>query len=479
MELTLLPYIFVAVVFTITTPVVQSSFINLYPKYEQLPVPDDPGEPLFLTPFIENGRIEEGRRLSLVGNLPGDVNITSYAGYLTVNKEFNSNLFFWFFPSEVDVSKAPVILWLQGGPGASSLFGLFTENGPFFIEKDNATLKLRDYSWTKSYSLIYIDNPVGTGYSFTESDHGYATNETTVGKDLYNGIIQFFQLFPELQRNDFYLTGESYAGKYVPALAYTIHSNIQTAPFKINLMGLAMGNGYCDPERMMNPGDYMYQIGLVDEKARLYFKGKEELALKYMRENDWIAAFKVMDETMDSDLSPYKSYFYNVTGFTFAYNYLHDHEESTFGDLGVFVQSLEFRKAVHVGNRPFDGGSGIVERYLMADVMQSVKPWVEELLDAGYKVLVYNGQLDIAVPYPLTVEFLRALNWKGSEEYLEAKREKWMVGEFLAGYSKTAGTLTEVLVRNSGHMVPTDQPKVAFALLEDFLIDQTYKNQVW
>ncbi|XP_071438643.1 venom serine carboxypeptidase-like [Hetaerina americana] len=467
----------VTIVF-IKVNLVHSSFINVYPKYEQLPVTGDPGNPLFLTPLIEQGRIEEGRRLSLVENLPDASNITSYAGYLTVNKEINSNLFFWFFPSEVDYLNAPVLLWLQGGPGATSLYGLFTENGPFFIDKGNKTLKLREYSWTKSHSVIYIDNPVGTGYSFTDNNKGYATNETAVGKDLYNAVVQFFQLFHELQRNDFYVTGESYAGKYVPAIAHTIHSENPSAMLKINLVGIAMGNAYCDPERMMSPGEYMYQIGLVDDQARAYFKQKEELALKYMKEKKWIDAFKVMDEAMDGDLSPYKSYFYNVTGFTWVYNYLHDHDESPFGDLGQFVQSLEFRRAVHVGSQAFDGGSGTVERYLMADVMQSVKPWVEDLLDSGLRVLVYNGQLDVAVPYPLTVAFLRALEWGGSAEYLKAKREKWMVGGELAGYSKTAASLTEVLVRNSGHMVPTDQPKWALALLKDFLIDDTFRNNV-
>ncbi|MCH1932664.1 S10 family peptidase, partial [Shewanella sp. A25] len=81
----------------------------------------DVGDPLFLTPYIEEGKIQEGQAAAKV-QLPGS-NITSYSGYLTVNKTYTSNLFFWFFPSETDPKNAPVVLWLQGGPGGSSLFG--------------------------------------------------------------------------------------------------------------------------------------------------------------------------------------------------------------------------------------------------------------------------------------------------------------------------------------------------------------------
>lgn len=101
-----------------------------------------------------------------------------------------------------------------GGPGASSLFGLFTENGPFEVTK-SGKVKARKYSWNVNHNVIYIDNPVGTGFSFTDKDEGYAKNQIDVGENLYSALVQFFTLFPDLQPNDFYATGESYAGKYV------------------------------------------------------------------------------------------------------------------------------------------------------------------------------------------------------------------------------------------------------------------------
>ncbi|XP_046403576.1 venom serine carboxypeptidase [Ischnura elegans] len=450
-----------------------SGFINVYPKLEQYPVYGDPGKPLYLTPLIESGDIKQAQKLSRVGALAGVSKISSYSGYLTVNKEYNSNLFFWFFPAMNNYETAPVVLWLQGGPGATSLFGLFTEHGPFYVDK-KMYLKPRKYSWTKSHSVLYIDNPVGTGYSFTENDLGYSKNETEVGKNLYSALLQFFKLFPELQKNDFYVTGESYAGKYVPAISYTIHQENPKAALHINLKGLAIGNGLCDPEHMLKYSGYLYQLGLIDAHARDFFQAKEAEGVKYIQAKQFEDAFKIFDELLNGDLTPYPSYFYNATGFTFYYNFLHSHDDSKFGDLGKFVQKAEVRSAIHVGDRPFNGGTE-VEQHLKLDVMQSVKPWVEALLDSGmYRIVFYNGQLDIIVAYPLTVSFLNSLNWNGAKAYMNASRQIWHVDGKIAGYSKVAGPMTEILVRNAGHMVPSDQPKWGLDLLNRFTANKPF-----
>ena len=107
---------------------------------------------------------------------------------------------------------APLVLWLQGGPGGSSLFGLFIEHGPFFVDEALA-LNEREISWSKKYNMLYIDQPAGTGFSFTDDARGYAKNQYDVSKDLYEALSQFYQLFPGLLQNEFFVTGESYGGK--------------------------------------------------------------------------------------------------------------------------------------------------------------------------------------------------------------------------------------------------------------------------
>lgn len=147
-----------ALILTVFIGVVQCSF-NPYPRYSEYYDGGDTGDPIFLTEYIESGQFELAKNLSLVNH--DDMKwVPSYAGYLTVNKSCNSNMFFWFFPAKLEQSKAPVVLWLQGGPGASSLFGLFTENGPFFVTSKKK-LQPRKYSWHLNHNLLYIDNPVG------------------------------------------------------------------------------------------------------------------------------------------------------------------------------------------------------------------------------------------------------------------------------------------------------------------------------
>lgn len=90
-------------------------------------------------------------------------------------------------------------------------------------------LEAREYSWHKDHNMLYIDNPVGTGFSYTSSDACYLTNEVDIGNNLLEAVAQFFQLFPELKPNGFYITGESYAGKYIPALGHAIYINRQNS----------------------------------------------------------------------------------------------------------------------------------------------------------------------------------------------------------------------------------------------------------
>ncbi|KAK7864314.1 hypothetical protein R5R35_009568 [Gryllus longicercus] len=435
---------------------------NPYPKIKTLPIPESAGKPLILTPLIESGKIAEARKESRVLPLFGDRGIESYSGYFTVNKNFNSNLFFWFFPSQGSISDDPVILWLQGGPGASSLYGLFEEHGPFIVDKSGSKLLPRKYSWIKQHNVIYIDNPVGTGYSFT--DGGYAKNETAVGNDLYSAVIQFFKLFPELQSNPFFVTGESYAGKYVPALSYTIHTKNPNSTIKINLNGLAMGNGLSDPLHMLKYADYVYQLGLIDSNTCNQLHVQEDLGQKYMENKQWAKAYEVFEDILAK--------IGGLTGFSSYYNYLYANGESFGGDFSSYIQQSHVREAIHVGNAEFHDDR-TVGRNLMEDFMQSVKPWIEELLE-HYRVLVYNGQLDIIVAYPLTVSYLNTLHWSSAAEYKIASRFPWHVGKDIAGYVKTAGNLTEVLVRDAGHMVPSDQPKWALDLIGRFTSNKPF-----
>ncbi|XP_043319252.1 probable serine carboxypeptidase CPVL isoform X4 [Cervus elaphus] len=276
------------------SPGADGLFRSLYRKaHVSRPRKGNPGQPLFLTPYIDSGKLAEGRRLSLVPPFPG-WNLTSYSGYITVNKTYNSNIFFWFFPAKIEPQKAPVVLWLQGGPGGSSMFGLFVEHGPYIV-RENMTLGARDFPWTTTFSMLYVDNPVGTGFSFTDHVHGYAIDEDDVARNLYSALVQFFELFSDYRDNDFYATGESYAGKYVPAIAHYIHILNPVTTMKINLKGIALGDAYSDPKSIIEGyPSFLFQIGLLDEQEKKYFQKQCNDCVKFIHQEKWLQAFEVL-----------------------------------------------------------------------------------------------------------------------------------------------------------------------------------------
>ena len=131
---------------------------------------EDVGEPLFLTPYVDSGDVETGRQMARVDStlLEGiDEDIESYSGFLTADKANNGNMFFWFFPAEEDPENAPVVIWLQGGPGGSSMFGLLKLHGPIITTVDENNIlsgvARNPYSWGRKHNMLYIDNPVGAG----------------------------------------------------------------------------------------------------------------------------------------------------------------------------------------------------------------------------------------------------------------------------------------------------------------------------
>lgn len=161
----------------------------------------------------------------------------------------------------------------------------------------------------------------------------------------------------------------------------------------------------------------------------------------------------------------YPTMFKNFTGFDNYFDFLISSTPELDGNLVKLFARSDIRAAIHVGNITF--GDENVEKYLMLDVMQSVGPWIKNLLST-YRILFYNGQLDIIVAYPLTVNFLKHLNFNGAEQYRTAERRIWKVGSDVAGYIKQGGNLTEVLVRNAGHMVPSEQPVWTLELITKF-----------
>jgi vitellogenic carboxypeptidase-like protein len=438
-----------------------------------------PTDPLYVTPYLPTN-YEKAQNLSSI-SLKG-WNGVMHSGFFTIDETVQSNTFFWYSEAMNGNKDAPILLWLQGGPGASSLFGLFTEVGPFNIDVSGNVVK-RKISWNQDHHMLFLDNPVGTGFSFTNDPSGFATNQTTVGLDLYEALRQFFELFPKLRKNDFYVTGESYAGKYVPSCAYTIHTMNSKKPIEeqINLKGISIGDGAMDPASQLggNFGDLLYNLGMVDFAEREVFHDYQKQIAQHVQSGDPVSAFHVFDEMLNGDLTPYPTYYANVTGMkTNYFNFEQSPDGSSLSN-NYFIDWLntsEARRAVHVGDIPYAVLNSTVEKYLLHDWFVGVVDFLVPIME-NYKVLVYSGQNDIILGPPLTEAFLRDLDWSGKDKFQKAKKQVWTIetgtskngAVDLAGYVKYADRFTYAVVRGAGHMVPGDQPERAIDLISQFI----------
>lgn len=216
-----------------------------------------------------NCEVPEEKVQNLFGDLyQGDI----YSGYLSTSDK-NKNLHYLLASSQSDnASKDPLVLWLNGGPGCSSLLGFIQEHGPVVIPDYTTKFQLNQYAWNKNANVLYLESPAGVGFSYNDNgkeDMKY--NDDIVANDARNALLNFFEKFPELKANDFYIAGESYAGVYVPKLAENI---LQNSKNLINLKGIFVGNGLTDLEVDISNAlvDFAYGHGLYSMETHFDYK---------------------------------------------------------------------------------------------------------------------------------------------------------------------------------------------------------------
>lgn len=173
-------------------------------------------------------------------------NFLTYSGFLEIPNSQGKSLHYVFVESQNNPATDPLVLWLNGGPGCSSLDGLVYEHGPYVFPDQGTVLGKNPYSWNTNASVIYLEAPAGVGFSYLGSLSNNRTNDRITAHDNLQAMLRWFRKFPEYSSHEFYITGESYAGIYVPTLAHNVLLYNMYSAGQINLKGLAVGNGCTD-----------------------------------------------------------------------------------------------------------------------------------------------------------------------------------------------------------------------------------------
>ncbi|KAK8761390.1 hypothetical protein V5799_027348 [Amblyomma americanum] len=235
-----------------------------------------------------------------VADLPGlqePINFKHYSGYLNIAN--GGALHFWFMESQRSPSEDPVILWLSGGPGCSSLIAAVAEQGAFRVGYQGINMTVNPYSWNKVANIIFLESPVGVGFSYDLSDN-YTTNDTKTTHDNYLAVLKFFDNFENFRQNDFYIMGESYAGVYVPLLVKRVLQD----PHGINLKGYAIGNGAMDEQLIGNSIVFFaYYHGLVSSSSDMTYNQQYPTMREVVQELAETGGLKALIYNGDVDMA--------------------------------------------------------------------------------------------------------------------------------------------------------------------------------
>lgn len=357
--------------------------------------------------------------------------------------------------------------------------GLFLEIGPLRIQQ-NLSLEINPYSWTNNASVVFVDQPAGTGLSYTNGS--YTLNQTAVNIQFYAFLEGFFALYPNYTQHDIYLCGESYFGHYSLALAtYILNQNNATGnTLQLNLKGLAIGNGWIDPPIQYSIyAEYSYGIGIVGHYQRT------SLEQSFAQCNSQLAGANWQDNTCDDvtqniiDASGVNNYTINV------YDYrLYDKTSGNDWPEGIHLEAAylnrpEVRAAIHIPSyvHNWHECSMEVNMALNNDSYLSFKHLLPPLLDgAGLRILLYSGSFDWICNRVGTEELVRTMDWSGTAAFNTSQRYTWAVNEKFAGYGITVQNLTFLIVFNGSHMVPMNCPEQTLDMITRFFANASFAD---
>jgi len=474
---------------------------------------------LLATLALVSGAREVDRLKSLPGFADGQPPSAHFSGYIPTGSLSGSagQLHYWFIESENSPATDPVVLWLNGGPGSSSLIGLLTENGQIVTNDESLTSQIdgvpqvfyNPYSWTKYANMLYLESPKGVGFSYCENartNSGCVNTDESTALDAYEFLVHFFALYPEFQSNRFLITGESYAGIYIPMLIEQI--DIDSLSAKINFQGAAIGNGcwgntvgtcaFSSAQSQQISADFYFGHGMYSQELRSQMLSacgdfsslSPKCIAKLAQMEAQIGTFDVYNiyDECGSDerrrLEDKKSFSEvraalsqpqvevdTKQSFTINAGYgqaLNDYTCGAETAMDAWLAAPEVVAALHVKA----GTVGMTYKKTATDLLPLYASLFEKHPN---QIIIYSGDTDGCVPYVGTETWTRGLNFTVTNEW-----HQWMSkpdqehAVHKAGYAVTFDKFQFVTINGAGHMVPQFQPAFAETLFTKFLNNEVF-----
>ncbi|KAH8334419.1 retinoid-inducible serine carboxypeptidase-like [Drosophila kikkawai] len=377
-------------------------------------------------------------------------------GYVDVRE--GAHMFYWLYYTTANVSTytdRPLVLWLQGGPGgASSALGNFRELGPLDFKGQP-----REGNWVRHVNLLFIDNPLGAGFSYVDNSSLLVTNNEELVDDLMAFMMHFYKRHSEFKEVPLHIFSESYGGKMAPALAIRLDKAMSLGELGAlgTLKSVTLGNPWISTRHVCKEySRYLFVNGLIDEDGVAQVDASVKRIFEALDDNEFEKAtdayfswFKLMQE---------------LTGEVFSYNtqtHVDSSEDRSYGygeDIRQFMEDT-VGKALQINGSVFGAQAYLAHDNLYADTSIATIDDIPLLLnETSIKVNLYSGQLDIIVPTAATLALIQDWVWVNKSQYLQANRTPIVIEGRLQGYEKVGGKFGMYWINRSGHMAPEDNP---------------------
>eukprot|EP00850_Spirogloea_muscicola_P004289 SM000018S03654 [mRNA] locus=s18:574394:578664:- [translate_table: standard] len=428
--------------------------------------------------------------------------VEQYAGYVTVDECAGRALYYFLVEAEHRPADKPLTLWLNGGPGCSSIGGgLFAELGPFWTNKTANGLIFNEHAWTRESNVLFLDSPAGVGFSYSNRTSDYTVGDAATAKDTYRFLHHWLRRFPIFSGREFYIAGESYAGHYVPQLAYVIWQEQQKHPrdaLDINLKGFLVGNAWTDTIND-NRGmvDFWFTRALISESTYLGLNANCEFTKAFNMDNhaqtvcanfSRMAAAEMgnifkydvyvdvcVEEDYDSETQTFLRH-RGVLGDKRHGGVPDEYDPCEEKEVDRYLNRPEVQDAIHANltghlSYKWTDCAGPRLNYSLEAQAESMLPIYRQLIKAGMKIWVYSGDADGVVPVMGTRLWIRQLV---HERILKRTSQwtPWYLKRQVGGYTEefNDGRFVFATVRNAGHMVPYTQPSRSLELFRSFLL---------
>ena len=374
----------------------------------------------------------------------------------------NDDMFYWLFPSRNDPDKDPLVIWLSGGPGCSSTLAIFHENGPLSIKKGEAVTD--DISWNNRANLVFVDQPIGTGFSGGTLED-MPKFEKEVARQFEIFLIGFYEKYPAFKNRDLYITGESYAGHYIPFISAKILDSQDSTDAGIKLAGVGIGNGWVAPaSQVMGYAPFAYQNRLINVIGNAALQTGFRFCRILMEYNipyfNLVVCNYLTQSVLGSPLSP-RFNVYDIRRKCDVPPLCYD-----FSDLETYLNRQDVQEALGVAGRKWESCNMEVHTAMLMDWGTNAAPNVAKLIKAGLKVLIYNGDKDYICNWMGGEIWVKEMEWDHQEEFNSLDYQD-------IGYAKSLklGNFEFLRFLNAGHMVPMDQPENALKMLDRLVYD--------